>query len=232
MTPQAAAGFIHEHGGLGFKLDAVAVGTKVTRTLTAENNIQTEIQDMPQYFRGANAGKDRAISVGRNVLGLHAMRDAQGYWCGFKVLLGESLELLARYYETFHPAGLKSVGLHYRDFVQLPSGHKPGDLAPFLAIRPEFPSQLKPRGGTFLWLSFDSPGDAAADLQMRSTALPSATGSAVTRQGLLLDWRHASAKMSKDSAGEYLSGAHRRHLGFFRLAFTEEGWNLFEPLEL
>ena len=138
--------------------------------------------------------------------------------------------------ERIKPARLRAVALHYRDLVCLPGDEKGlVQLEDYVRIFPQVPEGAF---GPMASFSYDFrflvnlpglPGQSLGRLSVR-TEPPDAARPGQLRQ--MMDWELGHDVLASQGAGdviEWLDKAHAELLNRFRLAFTEEGWALFDP---
>jgi uncharacterized protein (TIGR04255 family) len=184
--------------------------------------------------RASNADGDRCLQAGRDVLIYNILR-RRGVWPEYRDLRGEAMAAYGKYIDFAKSLALRSVGLHYRDEVAVPSEGPLIDLRDHITVYPEVPEGVFGPVSNFV-MNLTLPDAATAGiLNLAVGTVPFVKPDTTARElRIRLDWHllSKSAPSTEPKAvSEWLDRAHNELTHAFERCFTRAAWQRFDPKE-
>lgn len=186
-----------------------------------------------ERVRAYSEDRSRCVQAGESLLVVSITKSGADY-PGFNTLLKEALEHLGRFSSVFRPQAVREVALHYVDLLSLPrTGDEPINLDDYLKLIVHVPNDkdwplqsmlarvgvpIDRRTGEsdelVVQLRDERPGASSPDARFR------------------IDWHLVSRAVDTLNAHEIakrLENLHTVAREFFRQAFTDLAWDMFDP---
>lgn len=189
---------------------------------------EIQIQVTPRFARARTDTRSQIVQIGENELLVSHVRESDDNYPGFTPLKGLFLEALRGYRDTFTPAKVLALELHYVDIVVLPA--TPGqvfNLSDLFAGAPDLPEQPFGNAVDAAW-SFGFLDSDTGDLgQFAVRILAPEPGFVRFR----LDWHRRCQGFDETESGiaDRLSEAHNYLKQCFRSVCKDPVWTVFEP---
>ncbi len=227
----AAKKFVNEEMEGKFDEKYEDIGYKLKQGV-AQKDGKIEVSQEVSFdrLRARNSEKDICLQVGRDILVFNQLK-VEKKWGTYENMRDAAFESLAKFLKFRGLKGIRRVSLSYRDMIKLPEGAAK-NIKKYLRVRPGYPESF---GSVMLFnLGLRLPSEiekTVLDLSIKSVR---PTEENQDGSMLVMDWHMRPTEKIidyNDFGRTWLDLAHEEIQNRFMMAFTKEGFDLFEPEE-